>query len=75
MKVQTFWNKAFLAALTRLPANEAKIEADLATELCIEHWQSHACDWAPNSRLRWKDQEIYSIPYSASKTNREANTD
>ncbi|WDJ35698.1 hypothetical protein [Xanthomonas campestris] len=63
MKVEQFWNKAFLAALTRLPADEAKAEADKATELCINHWRSHATRWAPKYLVAWKDQEINKIHY------------
>lgn len=37
MRVEEFWNSAFISALGRLPANEAKEEADRATELCIGH--------------------------------------
>jgi hypothetical protein len=40
VKTQEFWNQAFLAALSHLPAQEAKREADLAVELCILHWQN-----------------------------------
>lgn len=40
MTVSKFWNQAFIAALTRLPAEQAKIEADKALEIAIEHWQS-----------------------------------
>lgn len=40
MTVSKFWNQAFIAALTRLPAEQAKIEADKALAIAIEHWQS-----------------------------------
>ncbi|MCC4613686.1 hypothetical protein LL963_16575 [Xanthomonas campestris pv. esculenti] len=62
MKVEQFWNKAFLAALTRLPADEARAEADKATELCISHWQRHELHWAPLSIPKWKDQDVACIP-------------
>ncbi|MBZ2680748.1 hypothetical protein IPR78_12090 [Xanthomonas perforans] len=62
MKVEQFWNKAFLAALTRLSAEEAKAEADKATELCIGHWQRHELHWAPLSVPKWKDQDISCVP-------------
>ncbi|QTK46678.1 hypothetical protein [Xanthomonas euvesicatoria] len=62
MKVEQFWNKAFLAALTRLPADEAKAEADQATELCIQHWQSNYRHFAPQYRTRWQDQNVASVP-------------
>jgi hypothetical protein len=64
MKVEEFWNKAFLAALTRLAVEEAKIEADKATALCIAHWQSETYHWAPNYITHWKDQKISNIPDS-----------
>lgn len=64
MKIEHFWNKAFLAALTRLPANEAKAEADLATKLCIEFWQTNRMRWAPLSIPRWQEQEITAVPKS-----------
>lgn len=67
MKVDKFWNQAFLAALSRLPAHEAKIEADLATELCISHWQSHACDWAEPREILWQNQRITKIPFDTAK--------
>ncbi|MCS3747162.1 hypothetical protein NYQ43_04410 [Xanthomonas translucens pv. translucens] len=62
MKVEQFWNKAFLAALTRLPADEAKAEADKATELCIGHWQSQSRNWAPEYLVAWKDQKLSLVP-------------
>ena len=57
MKVQTFWNKAFLAALTRLPADEAKVEADKATALCIERWNKANKKYVAPLKL-WKDQDL-----------------
>ena len=44
MKVEKFWNRAFLAALERLPAKRAKAEADAAVELALAHWYSHVGD-------------------------------
>jgi hypothetical protein len=38
MTIQDFWNQAFLAALSRLPAEEASAEAEKATRICIERW-------------------------------------
>lgn len=61
MKVKTFWNNAFLASLARLPVNEAKLEADRATELCIRQWQFHATDWVEPGLTRWQDQKITDI--------------
>lgn len=62
MKVEKFWNQAFLAALGRLPADEAKCEADLATDLCIKHWQTLKFHWAHPNIMRWKDQDIVDVP-------------
>ena len=58
MKIEDFWNQAFLAALCRLSPAEAKADADLSTQMCIEHWES-----ARNHRVcpkvdLWKDQDI-----------------
>ena len=39
MTVSDFWHSAFLSALARLPAQEAKIEADLSLKIAAEHWQ------------------------------------
>ena len=58
MTVEKFWNAAFLAALSRLPADEAKLEADRATELCIEHWHEYRRNYEPSYLMRWKDQDI-----------------
>ncbi|WP_191091311.1 hypothetical protein [Xanthomonas sontii] len=62
MKVEQFWNKAFLAALTRLPADEAKAEADKATELCIKRWQSFTHGWRPSHIERWRRKNIFKLP-------------
>lgn len=62
MKIEQFWNRAFLAALSRLPAALAKEEADAATELCIQHWQTNYHRSAPQYRTRWKDQNIANVP-------------
>ena len=62
MKIEKFWNQAFLAALTRLPPNKAKKEADEATKLCIKHWQSNRKNWAPPALVRWQDHQIALIP-------------
>jgi hypothetical protein len=65
MKIEDFWNQAFLSALGRLPAAEAKDEADKATELCIEFWRSNRLNWAPLSIPRWQDQDISDVPRSS----------
>lgn len=40
MTISKFWNQAFIAALARLPAEEAKLEADKALSIAIAHWQA-----------------------------------
>lgn len=52
MKVSTFWNQALLAALHRLPAAEAKAEADEATRIAIAFHQDHATDIVPTNTPR-----------------------
>lgn len=65
MRIEEFWNSAFLSALTRLPADEAKTEADKATQICIAHWQSHALTWAPpERRRRWQSLDVCRVPLS-----------
>lgn len=63
MKVEKFWNKAFLAALSRLPPEEAKEEADWATALCISYWQGRKYAWAHPKIGKWKDQDIADVPF------------
>lgn len=38
MTISDFWHRAFLAALNRLSADEAKAEADLALKMAAGHW-------------------------------------
>jgi hypothetical protein len=64
MTIEDFWNQAFLAALGRLPATQAKKEADTATKLCVEHWQSNATTWAPPTLRRWQAQDVCHVPLS-----------
>lgn len=54
MKAATFWNKAFLAALHRLPAEEARIEADSALQLSLEHWTDEALELVEVTRRKNK---------------------
>lgn len=58
MSIEEFWNQAFLAALVRLPAPEAKKEADVATKLCIENWESNRNRFTGQMPIRWKDSDI-----------------
>ncbi|MEE5092557.1 hypothetical protein V2H26_21725 [Xanthomonas euvesicatoria] len=62
MKIEEFWTQAFLAALGRVAPEQAKIEADEATEISIAHWQSHLYSWGPSITPRWQDQSIYKTP-------------
>lgn len=64
MTIEDFWNQAFLAALGRLSAAQAKKEADTATKLCVEHWQSNATTWAPTTLRRWQSQDVCHVPLS-----------
>lgn len=62
MIIEEFWNSAFLAALSRVPPDEAKIEADRSTEICIAHWQSNVYNWAVEHPQRWQYQDIAAVP-------------
>lgn len=66
MKIEEFWNRAFLAALVRLPAEAAKKEADEATKVCLKHWQEHRFNWAPAQLLRWQELDIALAPWPIS---------
>jgi hypothetical protein len=57
MTIEEFWNQAFLAALNRVAAKEAKIEADTATELCILHWQELKYKYY-QPPMKWQRQDI-----------------
>ena len=63
MTIEDFWNKAFIASLSRVDVYEAKIQADLATKICIDHWTMHQTTWVTHVES-WKDQPISS--YEAS---------
>lgn len=62
MTIEEFWNRAFLAALTRLSVAQAKAEADEATQVCIHQWQSSIPRLAPERPSRWQDQDIGDVP-------------
>lgn len=74
MKIEEFWNKAFIAALSRLPADQAKAEADLATRLCIRHWQDNRYHWAPGSGFtrKWQSEKIENVHFDWRVRLREA---
>lgn len=58
MTIEQFWNQAFLAALTRLPVSEAKAEADRATQVCIDHWQTTCFNYSPENSPLVQDVDI-----------------
>lgn len=66
MKTKKFWNRAFLAALHRLSAEEARAEADLALQLVLEHWTDEALEIVKASVNKWdlplQRAAILSIP-------------
>ncbi len=66
MKVSTFWNKAFLAALHRLAAADAEAEADEATRRAVSSWQKHANDYVPTMTFRG-DLDVAKHPLQLSK--------
>lgn len=58
MKIEEFWNQAFLAALCRLPPADAKADADLSTQICIEHWEAARKHLITPRITLWMDQDI-----------------
>lgn len=62
MNIESFWNQAFISSLGRLPAEEAKAEADKATALCISHWQGNIRNLSLDGKMRWQDQSIGNVP-------------
>lgn len=69
MKIKEFWNQAFLASLTRVPPDQAALDADDATELCIRKWQVHARDWVEPGDLLWQEQVITNVPFDTLRDN------
>ena len=62
MEVGEFWNQAFLAALTRLPADNARQEANAATALCIRQWQPDTYRWHQKFIKLWATADICEMP-------------
>jgi len=63
MKIQEFWNAAFLAALTRVAPEDAERQATEATKRAIEFWQvNRERRGLPISAPLWKDQDIDLVP-------------
>lgn len=78
MKIQKFWNQAFLAALCRVSPAEAKAEADLATQICIDHWETARNHLVTPKVDRWKDQSIAgpnSRPHHVAKSKSDLGSD
>lgn len=67
MIIEDFWNQAFIAALSRLPVAEAKKEADLATNTCIDHWHANWQNRSLENAPRVQDIEIGSVYKPADK--------
>lgn len=63
MTISEFWNRSFIAALSRLPASAAKEEADAALDLCIKHWQTQSERLLIPLPQAWSDGEITQIPH------------
>ncbi|WP_153043180.1 hypothetical protein [Xanthomonas nasturtii] len=61
MTIEEFWNRAFLASLTRLSPEQAKLDADQATTLCIEHWQSNIYNYSAMNFPRVQDVDIANV--------------
>ena len=58
MTIEDFWNQAFLASLTRLSPECAKISADQALEICLRHWDSCSQKRAAGTWPKWQDQNV-----------------
>ncbi|MEC4339111.1 hypothetical protein VPH13_10355 [Stenotrophomonas pavanii] len=61
MTIEEFWNQAFLASLSRLPPAEAKLDADLATKICIDHWQANVYNFSAANFPRVQDVDIANV--------------
>ena len=60
MTIEDFWNQAFLACLSRVPAEDARKEADKALRICLEHWIAHKSKYSAIPPL-WQKQEVSDI--------------
>lgn len=72
MRIQDFWNQAFIAALGRLPLHEAKAEADGALALCIEHWQQHSERLMMPVPHQWADGDVTLVRFTRRKPTKPA---
>lgn len=62
MTIEEFWNQAYLAALSRVSPQQARADADEATEICIAHWQEHAHRISDPRFSLWQAQPIAGVP-------------
>ncbi|MDY4284353.1 MULTISPECIES: hypothetical protein [Xanthomonas] len=68
MKIEDFWNNAYLACLSRLPPEEAEKQATEATNRCIEFWQANMeRRGLQTSAPLWKDQDVTWVPLSGDR--------
>ncbi len=67
MTIEEFWNQAYLAALSRVPPQQAQVDANEATEICIAHWQEHAHRISDPRFSLWQTQPISGVPKTIAK--------
>lgn len=67
MTIEEFWNQAYLAALSRVPPQQAEVDANEATEICIAHWQGHAHRISDPRFTLWQAQPISGVPKTIAK--------
>jgi hypothetical protein len=63
--IEEFWNRAFLAALCRLPPEKAKCDADEATKLCIDHWHANCYNYSAVNFPLVQDVDIANARFPA----------
>lgn len=73
MRIEDFWNLAFLSSLSRLTPEEAKKQADEATGLAIQHWQSKRFDWLRNTLRAGKIKTSHLCPEPIRKVQNSKN--
>lgn len=74
MTIQEFWNQAFLANMHRLSPEKAKLAADAALEICIQHWHSKCYEWSPAPQL-WQEQHVGYVNMPADIRSENINSD
>ncbi len=60
MNVDTFWHRAFIAALNRLSPEDASAEANLALEMAVGHWDSVRKNRGAYGRT-WKPVDQFNV--------------